>query len=190
VLTDHAVISFGFYHFACILLLTYKPGPKFAIHNAVSLSETNVGIFRFLILRLLMWSATNPGACSSHMRRVQVRPRDWTTLNHCLPHNIYLGTAGIGSKRTGGDRCYPRRFRTKPFLAHYLDHQCAQERVGDGLRSANMTSLEHVVRSTGFEMEAGLTGMHMLWCKAGHVRDSQGMFRRVLSASWNVPCLC
>jgi hypothetical protein len=37
-----AVVSFAFYHFACILLLTYKPGPKFAIRNVTSLSDTNV----------------------------------------------------------------------------------------------------------------------------------------------------
>ena len=35
-------LSFVFYHFACLMLLTYKPGPKFAIHNAASLSELNV----------------------------------------------------------------------------------------------------------------------------------------------------
>jgi hypothetical protein len=37
-------VSFGFYHFACIMLLTYKPGPKFAIRNAASLSDTNVSL--------------------------------------------------------------------------------------------------------------------------------------------------
>jgi len=42
VLTETTVLSFGFYHFACILLLTYKPGPKFAIRNATGLSDTNV----------------------------------------------------------------------------------------------------------------------------------------------------
>lgn len=41
-LTGPAVLSFGFYHFARILLLTYKPGPKFAIRNATGLSDTNV----------------------------------------------------------------------------------------------------------------------------------------------------
>jgi hypothetical protein len=41
-LTYHTVVSFGFYHFACIMLLTYKPGPKFAIRNTASLSDTNV----------------------------------------------------------------------------------------------------------------------------------------------------
>jgi hypothetical protein len=43
-LTHHTVVSFGFYHFACIMLLTYKPGPKFAIRNTASLSDTNVSI--------------------------------------------------------------------------------------------------------------------------------------------------
>lgn len=37
------VIAFGFYHFACILLLSYKPGPKFAIRTVGSkLSDTDV----------------------------------------------------------------------------------------------------------------------------------------------------
>jgi hypothetical protein len=40
--TDWHIVSFGFYHFACIMLLTYKPGPKFAIRNTASLSDTNV----------------------------------------------------------------------------------------------------------------------------------------------------
>lgn len=35
-------MSFGFYHFACILLLTYKPGPKFAIRNMSILSDASV----------------------------------------------------------------------------------------------------------------------------------------------------
>jgi hypothetical protein len=30
---DMHVIAFGFYHFTCILLLLYKPGPKFAMRN-------------------------------------------------------------------------------------------------------------------------------------------------------------
>jgi len=37
-----AVMSFGFYHFACILLLTYKPGPKFAIRNMSNPSNSSV----------------------------------------------------------------------------------------------------------------------------------------------------
>jgi hypothetical protein len=43
-LTYLVVVSFGFYHFACIMLLTYKPGPKFAIRNPASLSDTNVSV--------------------------------------------------------------------------------------------------------------------------------------------------
>ncbi|KAH6872616.1 hypothetical protein BKA58DRAFT_438723 [Alternaria rosae] len=38
---DWHAVSFGFYHFACIMLLRYKPGPKFAIRNVGSLSETD-----------------------------------------------------------------------------------------------------------------------------------------------------
>jgi hypothetical protein len=38
---DWHTVSFGFYHFACIMLLRYKPGPKFAIRNVGSLSETD-----------------------------------------------------------------------------------------------------------------------------------------------------
>jgi hypothetical protein len=38
-------VSFGFYHFACIMLRTYRPGPKFAVYNAASLSDANVGIY-------------------------------------------------------------------------------------------------------------------------------------------------
>ncbi|CAN9094675.1 unnamed protein product [Alternaria alternata] len=40
---DWHTVSFGFYHFACIMLLRYKPGPKFAIRNVGSLSETDSG---------------------------------------------------------------------------------------------------------------------------------------------------
>jgi hypothetical protein len=43
-LTDPTGVSFGFYHFACIMLLTYKPGPKFAIRNAAGLSDTDVSV--------------------------------------------------------------------------------------------------------------------------------------------------
>ncbi|CAE7176213.1 hypothetical protein PTNB85_03240 [Pyrenophora teres f. teres] len=38
---DWHVVSFGFYHFACIMLLRYKPGPKFAIRHVGSLSPTD-----------------------------------------------------------------------------------------------------------------------------------------------------
>jgi hypothetical protein len=37
-------VSFSFYHFACILLLIYKPGPKFAIRSAQSLSDSNASV--------------------------------------------------------------------------------------------------------------------------------------------------
>ncbi|KAA8617327.1 C6 transcription factor [Pyrenophora tritici-repentis] len=39
---DWHTISFAFYHFAHIMLLRYRPGPKFAICNVGSLSDTNV----------------------------------------------------------------------------------------------------------------------------------------------------
>ena len=39
---DIAVVSFVFYNFACILLLSYRPSPKFAIRNARKLSDINV----------------------------------------------------------------------------------------------------------------------------------------------------
>jgi len=42
ILKAPSVVSFGFYHFACIMLLRYKPGPKFAIRNVGSLSPTDV----------------------------------------------------------------------------------------------------------------------------------------------------
>ncbi|RAR07228.1 c6 zinc finger-like protein [Stemphylium lycopersici] len=38
---DWHAVSFGFYHFACIMLLRYRPGPKFAIRNVGSLSDTD-----------------------------------------------------------------------------------------------------------------------------------------------------
>ena len=42
-LTQHAAISFMFYHCSCILLLSYKPGPKFVIRRVPStLSDTDV----------------------------------------------------------------------------------------------------------------------------------------------------
>lgn len=122
-LTADAVISFGFYHFACILLLTYMPDPKFANRNAVSLSETNVSTFRTFTLLSLMCLAKNPGACSPYMRRMQMFSGDWATFHYCLPHNIHLGTACIGSKRAGWNITNPRRLSTESLLAHYLDHE-------------------------------------------------------------------
>ncbi|CAG5188981.1 uncharacterized protein ALTATR162_LOCUS12076 [Alternaria atra] len=38
---DWHTVSFGFYHFAHIMLLRYKPGPKFAIRNVENLSDTD-----------------------------------------------------------------------------------------------------------------------------------------------------
>ncbi|CAG5181767.1 uncharacterized protein ALTATR162_LOCUS9824 [Alternaria atra] len=38
---DWHTVSFGYYHFAHIMLLRYKPGPKFAIRNVENLSDTD-----------------------------------------------------------------------------------------------------------------------------------------------------
>ncbi|CAO2656288.1 Nn.00g050910.m01.CDS01 [Neocucurbitaria sp. VM-36] len=54
---DWHVVSFGFYHFACILLLSYKPGPKFAIRNVERLSDSD--------RQILEHSRAICGACKS-----------------------------------------------------------------------------------------------------------------------------
>lgn len=36
-------MAFGFFHLSCIMLLSYQPGPKFAIRNVGRLSEADVG---------------------------------------------------------------------------------------------------------------------------------------------------
>jgi hypothetical protein len=54
---DWHTVSFGFYHFACIMLLRYKPGPKFAIRNVGILSETDH--------QILAHARAICGACSS-----------------------------------------------------------------------------------------------------------------------------
>jgi hypothetical protein len=41
-ITDLLAISFEFYHFAHIMLLHYKSGPKFAISNVGNPSDTDV----------------------------------------------------------------------------------------------------------------------------------------------------
>ncbi|KAF2851093.1 hypothetical protein T440DRAFT_68060 [Plenodomus tracheiphilus IPT5] len=38
---DWHVMAFAFYHLSCLMLLSYKPGPKFAIRNIGRLSETD-----------------------------------------------------------------------------------------------------------------------------------------------------
>ncbi|KAI8939425.1 hypothetical protein NX059_003205 [Plenodomus lindquistii] len=43
---DWHAMAFGFYHFSCIMLLSYKPGPKFAIRTVGRLSETDHQILR------------------------------------------------------------------------------------------------------------------------------------------------
>ncbi|KAF1946679.1 hypothetical protein EJ02DRAFT_366843 [Clathrospora elynae] len=42
--TDWHVLAFGFFHFSCIMLLRYKPGPKFAIRNVGRLTDTDLEI--------------------------------------------------------------------------------------------------------------------------------------------------
>lgn len=68
-LTLPSAVSFGFYHFACIMLLRYKPGPKFAIRNVGSLSETDV---RTKVTKqhehLLIEVESDLDACSRHFR--------------------------------------------------------------------------------------------------------------------------
>lgn len=38
---DWHVMAFGFFHLSCMMLLSYKPGPKFAVRNVARLSETD-----------------------------------------------------------------------------------------------------------------------------------------------------
>jgi hypothetical protein len=68
-LTTLSAVSFGFYHFAYIMLLRYKPGPKFAIRNVGSLSETDVrtpGIKKNNYL--FIQTASDLSACTRHLR--------------------------------------------------------------------------------------------------------------------------
>jgi hypothetical protein len=68
-LTTPLAVSFGFYHFACIMLLRYKPGPKFAIRNVGILSETDVRTQAIQKRNyLLIQTASNSGACTRHLR--------------------------------------------------------------------------------------------------------------------------
>ncbi|KAH8724578.1 hypothetical protein GQ44DRAFT_727654 [Phaeosphaeriaceae sp. PMI808] len=71
---DWHVLSFGFYHFACILLLTYKPGPKFAIRNVSRLSDTN--------LQILEHARALCGACKSSPETVPL------SITFC--HTIFI----------------------------------------------------------------------------------------------------
>jgi hypothetical protein len=69
ILTNLSAVSFGFYHFACIMLLRYKPGPKFAIRNVGSLSETDVRTpATKKNIYLLIQTASNLIACTRHLR--------------------------------------------------------------------------------------------------------------------------
>ena len=93
-------ISFSFYHFACIMLLRYKPGPKFAIRNVGRSSETDVSAeVSQLELRLLIYTGRNPVTCSSHMRCQQELTGDWTTGDHSVPHHLHLGPTGVRPER-------------------------------------------------------------------------------------------
>ena len=68
-LTDVSAVSFGFYHLAHIMLLRYKPGPKFAIRNVESFSETNVSTRAIEKHRhVLITIASNLVARTRHLR--------------------------------------------------------------------------------------------------------------------------
>ncbi|KAF2129921.1 hypothetical protein P153DRAFT_227166 [Dothidotthia symphoricarpi CBS 119687] len=62
--TDWHVVSFGFYHFSCILLLSYKPGPKFAIRSSGRLSEVD--------RQILEHARAICGACKSSPETVPI----------------------------------------------------------------------------------------------------------------------
>jgi hypothetical protein len=102
VLTCSSAISFCFYHFACIMLLRYKPGPKFAIRNVGSSKEAEVRaeVLR-LQLQLLTYTDQNSVTCPSNMRCKQELTGDCTTGDHSMPHHLHLGTVGIRSEREG-----------------------------------------------------------------------------------------
>ncbi|UPX19590.1 uncharacterized protein EKO05_0009849 [Ascochyta rabiei] len=66
---DWHAVAFGLYHFSCIMLLSFKPGPRFAIRNVGRLSSTDLSYPHTATSRgSLIVSASDFGACTRNMR--------------------------------------------------------------------------------------------------------------------------
>jgi hypothetical protein len=123
-LIDLPAVSFGFYHFAHIMLLRYKPGPKFAIRNVENLSDTDVrtqafGKHRYVLITI----ASNPIARTRHLRGEQQLTGDCATGDYRLPYHLHLGTARMQFWREGPSGTDPEQFRKTSRLANNMDHQ-------------------------------------------------------------------
>ena len=97
-LKDLSAVSFGFYHFAYIMLLRYKPGPKFGFRNVGTLSDTEarnqaIGKHHHVLITI----ASNPIARTRHLRGEQQLTRDCATGDYRLPYHFHLGTACMQS---------------------------------------------------------------------------------------------
>ena len=86
---DVAVLSFVYYQFACILLLSYQPSPEFGLHNSrrvsdinVSASSTITGRSNFAQHQILPHAQAICGACKSSPEAVP--------LSITVCHTVFL----------------------------------------------------------------------------------------------------
>lgn len=86
-------MAFGYYHLACMLLVIYKPSPKFAVRGVhgtaresdVS-SDVSCGVNEFSL------TPSDPGheARSRNLWCMQQFPFDGAIVNHALSFHLYL----------------------------------------------------------------------------------------------------
>ncbi|KAJ5137621.1 hypothetical protein N7476_008314 [Penicillium atrosanguineum] len=81
---DWHIMAFGYYHLACMLLVIYKPSPKFAVRG--------------------VHGGAHPGheARSRNLWCMQQFPFDGAIVDHTLSFHLYLGSLDDGFGRKGG----------------------------------------------------------------------------------------
>jgi hypothetical protein len=131
------VMSSTYFHFSSILLLNYKPGPKFAIRSVLGkLSETDVSSFpqEHMEESLLNAADPNPRTRTQDLRQLQEFAIRRLKPYHPLPHDLHMGAAHIPRRGTGrgsGDVSIAPKHSQ---VADYLDHRRAQRDVEPSTR--------------------------------------------------------
>lgn len=96
-------VAFLFFHLSCILLLVYKPGPKFAIRSMKDKpSEEEVSLLTKRRLVPLMIAGTDSGSRPRNMWMLQELTDHSSLSDNSMSHHFHLGTASVRWQRAAG----------------------------------------------------------------------------------------
>jgi hypothetical protein len=87
-----AVMAFGYYHLACMLLTIYKPSPKFAVRGVYGTARESDVSSDFCCMNEFSLTPLDPGheARSRHLWCMQQFPFDGAIVDHAMSFHLHL----------------------------------------------------------------------------------------------------